>query len=541
MHIPDGYLSPSTCAGLYAVSAPFWYVALKRVQKTVSTKTVPLISLFAAFSFVIMMFNLPLPGGTTGHAVGVGIATVVMGPWVSMLAVSIALLIQALFFGDGGITTFGANSFNMAIVGSLAAAAVYSLIAGRSAVTSTRRMVAAGFAGYTAINISAFCAAVEFGIQPLLFRDASGAPLYAPYPLAVAIPAMMIGHLTLAGTAEAVISAGVTRYLQTTNPEMLHERTAPLQSPSSQTFWRAPHQLWLALVVLVLLTPLGILAVGQAWGEWRVEDFLSPAARQRIAAISQHELPISSAPSGLQHFAGVWKAPLTGYSPSFVSSVSAGYLLSAVAGVAFTLLLTMAAARLLLRSKRRRKSILEKTVNDLFKLMQDAIFAENIARSKGLLQLIDPRVKLVGLGALLLSTVAVHRLSVLLGAHRRWRGACSAFANPLANFSHPNMASGPGLHGSDRLPGTFSHRRADRIPATGIALADIGTGPHQRGVSRLTRGRGSHFRGALGAVHTLESPVAIAAFLSDAGCAGADHRNDIPLHLSTPASRAEHV
>src|ERR1700720_2873547 len=100
MHIPDGYLSPATCTALYASSAPFWYVALQRVKKTLHTRLIPLLSLFAAFSFVIMMFNLPLPGGTTGHAVGIGIATIVLGPWASILAISIALIIQAVFFGD---------------------------------------------------------------------------------------------------------------------------------------------------------------------------------------------------------------------------------------------------------------------------------------------------------------------------------------------------------------------------------------------------------------------------------------------------------
>ncbi|MDQ6663847.1 MAG: energy-coupling factor ABC transporter permease, partial [Acidobacteriota bacterium] len=75
MHIPDGYLSPSTCAVLYAAAAPFWYVALRRVKKLLNTRLVPLVSVFAAFSFVVMMFNLPLPGGTTGHAIGVGVAT----------------------------------------------------------------------------------------------------------------------------------------------------------------------------------------------------------------------------------------------------------------------------------------------------------------------------------------------------------------------------------------------------------------------------------------------------------------------------------
>ncbi len=132
MHIPDGYLSPATCAALYGASAPFWYVALERVKKALHTRLVPRLSLFAAFSFVIMMFNLPLPGGTTGHAVGIGLAAVVLGPWAAMLAVSVAIVVQALFFGDGGITAIGANCFNMAIAGALVAYGTYRLMAGRS-------------------------------------------------------------------------------------------------------------------------------------------------------------------------------------------------------------------------------------------------------------------------------------------------------------------------------------------------------------------------------------------------------------------------
>src|SRR5579859_281424 len=213
MHIPDGYLSPATCATLYAGSAPFWYVALRRVKKLLHTRLAPTLSLFAAFSFVIMMFNLPLPGGTTGHAVGVGIATVALGPWASMLAISIALTIQVLFFGDGGITAIGANCFNMAVAGSLVAYGVYRLISGRAAISSPRRVIAAGAAGYAAINVSALLAAIEFGIQPLLYKDASGAPLYCPYPLSITIPAMMLGHLTIAGLAELAVSAGVVAFL----------------------------------------------------------------------------------------------------------------------------------------------------------------------------------------------------------------------------------------------------------------------------------------------------------------------------------------
>ena len=70
----------------------------------------------AAFSFVIMMFNIPLPGGTSAHAVGGTLLAVVLGPWAACICVTIALVIQALLFGDGGVWTFGANCFNMAFV-----------------------------------------------------------------------------------------------------------------------------------------------------------------------------------------------------------------------------------------------------------------------------------------------------------------------------------------------------------------------------------------------------------------------------------------
>jgi cobalt/nickel transport system permease protein len=337
MHIPDGYLSPATCAALYAGSAPFWYTALQRMKRVLHTRMIPLVSVFAAFSFIIMMFNLPLPGGTTGHAVGVGIATIVLGPWASILAISIALIIQAVFFGDGGITAIGANCFNMAIVGSLAAYAVYRAVAGRAQIESPRRVVAAALAGYVAINLSALVAAIEFGIQPLLYHDASGAPLYAPYPLRITIPAMMIGHLTIAGLAEMVVSAGVVAYLQRAEPQMLRA-TAPGAMANGQVRiekvngWRATKPLWIALAVLMILTPLGILVTGSAWGEWSPEEFSRQQTRQQIAAASGNQSPPAQAPAGLRRLAAFWTAPMPRYAPPFLKSAAFGYTLSAMAG-----------------------------------------------------------------------------------------------------------------------------------------------------------------------------------------------------------------
>lgn len=347
MHIPDGYLSPTTCGTLYVAAAPFWYVALRKVQRLLSTRLVPLIAVFAAFSFVIMMFNLPLPGGTTGHAVGMGIAAIVLGPWGSMLAVSVALLIQALFFGDGGITAFGANCFNMAIVGSLVAYWVYRLIAGKTALTSQRRIVAGALAGYLAINVAALLAAIEFGLQPMLFTDASGAPLYAPYALSIAIPAMMIGHLTIAGLAELVITGGLIAYLQRADVGLL-KSTAPgamesddeLEGVARKEGWSATRPLWIGLAVLMIGTPLGLLAAGTAWGEWGAEHFATDAGRAEIAAASGGVAP-AAAPVGLQRLSSLWTAPLSGYAPSFMQSESFGYIMSALLGVGLIILVVL--------------------------------------------------------------------------------------------------------------------------------------------------------------------------------------------------------
>lgn len=328
MHIPDGYLSPSTCATLFAAATPFWYVAGQKIKRMLNMRMVPLLSVFAAFSFIIMMFNLPLPGGTTGHATGVALATIVLGPWGSILAISVALVIQAIFFGDGGVLAIGANCFNIAVVGSLVAHWVYQFVSGQSPLTARRRVIAAGIAGYAAINVAAFITAVEFGIQPMLFSDANGMPLYAPYGLDIAIPAMMLGHLTIAGIAETIITAGVVAYLQRQDVSLL-SFTAPAQTTTDTPVggWRNARRLWLIIAVLMLITPLGLLASGTAWGEWGVEDFATGAAGS-----------VSQAPEGLSRWSSLWQAPLRDYALPFLSHEQFGYILSAMLGTGFVIL-----------------------------------------------------------------------------------------------------------------------------------------------------------------------------------------------------------
>ncbi len=275
MHIPDGYLSPQTCAVMYGVAVPFWVTAARRVRKVVKNRYVPLLALGAAYCFLVMMFNVPIPDGTTAHAVGGVLVAVLLGPWAAVIAVSVALVIQALFFGDGGVLAYGANCFNMAIVMPFVGYAVYRMLARRTSLTSPRRALAAGVGAYVGINAAALCAAIEFGLQPELFyktsADGAHIPLYAPFHLSQTIPAMLVAHLLVAGVVEFVLTAGVIAYLQRANlpilrinhdavPETDRRRCAAPQVRHA----RRARSAWSAMVALV---PLGLLATGTAFGE----------------------------------------------------------------------------------------------------------------------------------------------------------------------------------------------------------------------------------------------------------------------------------
>jgi cobalt/nickel transport system permease protein len=253
---------------MYAAALPFWYIAGRRLQRALTQRMVPLLSLFAALSFAIMMFNIPLPGGTTGHITGGAIIAAVLGPWAAVLAMSVVLVIQALFFGDGGIMAIGANCFNMAVALPLVSYVVFRLFSARSGTSSSRRAWAAGIGGYVGVSLAALLTALELGVQPLLFSD-GGLPLYSPYDLSQTLPAMMLPHLLLVGPLEGLVTGLAIRYLQRSHNAIFNvsdvdtdETAAPTTSRGS---WARSRRLWAGIVLLVVLSPLGMLAPGIAW------------------------------------------------------------------------------------------------------------------------------------------------------------------------------------------------------------------------------------------------------------------------------------
>ena len=220
MHIPDGYLSPQTYVPLYVAAVAAVAVSVRKVKKQLSARLIPFLGMSAAFSFLIMMFNIPVPGGTTGHAVGAALIALLFGPWMAGISVTVALIIQAFIFGDGGITALGANCINMAFIMPLAAYYIFKLVRGGS--ENPRRIYLAAFlAGYISLCLAAMATATEIGIQPLIARTNEGLPLFSPYSLKVAIPAMAIEHFTIFGIVEGLITALLFRYFFRNNRDLI--------------------------------------------------------------------------------------------------------------------------------------------------------------------------------------------------------------------------------------------------------------------------------------------------------------------------------
>jgi cobalt/nickel transport system permease protein len=312
MHIPDGYLGPSTFIIFWIIMVPIWIYAGRKMG-TLGSKRAPLLALSSAFAFVIMMFNMPVPGGSSGHAVGGTIIAIVIGTWAAVIAISIALALQALMFGDGGLTAYATNCFCMAVIMPFIGYYAYRFISGNADIKSSRRVVAVAIGSWLALTVSATFVGFILGLQPFLYHTAAGVPLYMPYPLSVTVPAMFLEHAFAFSIVEALISALIFAYIQRTEPSIFYAEKATPQAVSN----RSKRDLAIGMLLLIILTPLGLLAAGTAYGEWAPEELKEK---------------VGFTPPGLEKLSGIWNAPIPDYSFPNLNPVI-GYILAAAIGV----------------------------------------------------------------------------------------------------------------------------------------------------------------------------------------------------------------
>lgn len=183
----------------YVAAAGLWVYGVRRKKRRLNEETIPLIAVVTALSFALMLIAVPIPGGTSVHASGIGLLAVLFGVWISFLSVSMVLLIQTLLFGIGGITSLPINALAMGFSGSAAAAFGYSLLRRHN------DKLALFVAGWLSVVVPAVLVAMVLGVQPVLAHDPKGIPLFFPFGISVTLPAVTIPNAIM-GVGEGILT-----------------------------------------------------------------------------------------------------------------------------------------------------------------------------------------------------------------------------------------------------------------------------------------------------------------------------------------------
>ena len=203
MHIPDGFIPITQCLIYYVILIVALYFSVKWARSNLDEKRIPLLAVLAAGIFAIMSMNMPIPFGTSGHMVGGALVAIVfLAPEAAVLVFTVVLLIQALIFGDGGITALGANVLNMAIVGGFVGLYTFKGLRGMIG-----NYAAAGVGAWLATVIAALACAIEMAIA-------------GTFPLTVGIASMALYHAFI-GIIEGVLTVIVIYALEKFRPDLL--------------------------------------------------------------------------------------------------------------------------------------------------------------------------------------------------------------------------------------------------------------------------------------------------------------------------------
>ena len=203
MHIPDGFIPLWQCAIYYVILIVALYFSLQWARKNLDEKLVPLMAVLAAGIFAIMSMNIPIPFGTSGHMVGGALVAIVFcAPEAAVIVFTLVLLIQGLFFGDGGITALGVNVLNMGIIGGSVGLFTFK---------GLRKIIGKYPAIAVASWLSIFLAAEAVAIEMWLAGT---------FPLVQGLAAMGIYHAFI-GIIEATLTVVVILALEKLRPDLL--------------------------------------------------------------------------------------------------------------------------------------------------------------------------------------------------------------------------------------------------------------------------------------------------------------------------------
>jgi cobalt/nickel transport system permease protein len=208
MHIGDGLIPLGQAVVYWLIALAFIIKSLDWAGKEMDEMKVPMLAALAAGIFAIQAMNIPIPWGTSGHMVGAALAAIILGsPFAGVLLLTLVLIIQGFVFGDGGITTMGANIVNMGVIGGFVGFYSYN------ALKNSIGMMSASFvAGWLSIFIAALVCAVEMTIA-------------GTFPLVAGLMFMGLYHAVIGVVGEGLITAIVVRAIMQARPDIISERS----------------------------------------------------------------------------------------------------------------------------------------------------------------------------------------------------------------------------------------------------------------------------------------------------------------------------
>lgn len=236
MHMADALISPPVGGALWAASAGLLAYCSRKVREGFDASLVPLMGVLGAFVFAAQMINFTIPGtGSSGHLGGALLLAVLLGPYAAFLTIASVLVVQALFFADGGLLALGCNIFNLGFFPCfIAYPFIYKPMAGDA--PSGARLSAA--------CITASVAGMLMGATGVVLETVASGITALPFSNFLLL--MLPVHLAI-GLVEGFATAGVATFVHTARPEVL-QLGAHTSSPWSMK------KLVAAFAVLALLT-----------------------------------------------------------------------------------------------------------------------------------------------------------------------------------------------------------------------------------------------------------------------------------------------
>jgi cobalt/nickel transport system permease protein len=204
MHIPDAFIPIWQGAIYWIIALVFVALALRWARDEMSEEKLPLVAVLAAGIFALQSFNLPVSMGTSGHLVGGALAAIVLGsPFAAVFILALVLIVQGVLFGDGGLTTMGANIINMGVIGGFVG---FYTFHGVMRLTASMP-VSAFLAAWLACLIPALACAVEMFLA-------------GTFPLVEGMVAMGIYHAAI-GIIEGFVTVAAIYLIANVRPDLV--------------------------------------------------------------------------------------------------------------------------------------------------------------------------------------------------------------------------------------------------------------------------------------------------------------------------------